>query len=785
MAIRNRCVARLPVVGLMILCSGLTVDLIKAQQIEVAEVVQTLVTLDVKGTERPDLSGSLKLVSAMGKRDPIIVQVEGASPIMIRLPASTTWQVTADINSYWFAGGVVTAGKEGTPSAATLELWPTGMISGIARPAAKEERIPQHLSLKFRSPRHFQFLTPQGGRAREEDVPESVVECPLDSVGSFSCEVPATTLDLALRAKGYISHYRWDVKVPRGETLTLGTLSFRRGASLVGWVEVDEGAIAEGGCTAHLLPRIAAGGGDPMVAAQIRNMGTDRKVQGNGFFHFDGIAPGTYVLEVEQAGFAPATMFPVEIWPDSETSLRDSLVLKRPLTLEIAVSPAKDAVGKAWDVRIFRASDFSAGFDSAPIYDAKADGEGLVRIPDQAPGTFYISVGDSLGNSVYSDHEVVVETPSDARIDIEVTMLTLNGELSFGGEALAGTLWFGGRHGAVRFQMTANDDGEFEGFLTRGGSWVVDVETEEPRVETQVLVEVEPDDAGEARVRIRLPDTEVFGFVVDPKGRGVEGARVSGLANGEVSFSTQSEVGGEFTLRGFEEGVLSIGARLWTQDGPLKSDNIVTPIQESVPYGPIELHLRATKTITGTVTSSRGPVVGAVVGISTWRPPEAYFGDVGRTDSAGTFTARISESAQILQATVSPPGHALGSFLFTADEEPRFEVASEGGDLEVILAENRMPVLFQGNLALDYHYLFDWARGHGIRPYSEEDRVIRLPRMAPGTYRACPREKRALAQASLAGDWQNGLDESLCVDGYLAAGSTLRLDLTATESAAP
>lgn len=437
-------VVRLLVVGLILEISGLT-DLIQAQKIEDAEMAEIRITLDVKGPEGPDLSGSLTLTSAMGKTAPMVAQVEGAGPLTIRLPAGTPWQVTADIDGYWFAGSVVTGGKLGTPSSTTLELWPTGTISGIATPSAGEERLPQTLLLKFHSPRRFQFLTPQGGPAREENVPESVVECPLDSTGSFSCDVPATTLDLALRVKGYVSHYRWDVKVPRGETLNLGTLSFRPGASLVGWVEVAEGSIADGGCTAHLLPRISAGGGDPIVAAQIRGMGIDRKVQRNGFFHFDGVAPGTYVLEVEQAGFAPATMFPIEIWPGSETALRDSLILERPLTLEIAVSPMADAVGKAWDVQVFRASDFSAGFDNVPIYDANADLEGKVWIPDQAPGTFAIKVDDSLGNSFYSDFQVVVETPSDAQIDIEITMLTLTGELTLGDEPLTGTLWFGGR----------------------------------------------------------------------------------------------------------------------------------------------------------------------------------------------------------------------------------------------------------------------------------------------------------------------------------------------------
>src|SRR4029077_4547295 len=53
--------------------------------------------------------------------------------------------------------------------------------------------------------------------------------CPVKD-RKVACPAPAAVLDLRLRAKGFVSHYRWAVAVPPNGDLDLGKLALRRGA---------------------------------------------------------------------------------------------------------------------------------------------------------------------------------------------------------------------------------------------------------------------------------------------------------------------------------------------------------------------------------------------------------------------------------------------------------------------------------------------------------------------------------------------------------------------------
>ncbi len=204
------------------------------------------------------------------------------------------------------------------------------------------------------------------------------------------------------------------------------------------WTSVEGGTISPGKCKAKLLPQIAAGGGDPAATSRLRNLETIAKVSETGFFQIEGVAPGTYVLEVTQEGLAPARVIPVEIWPDSETALRQSVVLRPPVTIEVSIAPALDLSEQPWNVAVLRASEYSASFDTAPVFDAEAGADGHVSIPGQAPGTFSVIVVDSEGNKVFFDHHVLVRDAADAVINIEIDYLALKGLLTFRDEPLAG-----------------------------------------------------------------------------------------------------------------------------------------------------------------------------------------------------------------------------------------------------------------------------------------------------------------------------------------------------------
>jgi hypothetical protein len=740
------------------------------------------IRLEVRSRSAGALEGHLRLIPTTGEGEAALqLSVANKSKVRAELPRGTSWQVVAEIDGHWTRNRLLTTPAEGR-SSLTLDLWPTGRIAGSVR-LEGEEDLPEEIMVRFSSPRTPKFVG--RGASRQSDPPEiplSLLECPVDERGQWSCELPATPLDLALRAESYVSHYRWGVVVPRDKTLRIGTLDLERGASLVGTAGVAEGVLVPDRCQARLVPRVAPGG-DRALARRIAETAVTAAVDRRGFFHFRGVAPGSYLLEIVQPGYAPARRFPIEVWPDAETSLRDPLILRRPLKLELTLAPPRDWLDQPWQVRIFRASDANAAFEDDPVYHDTADPEGRVVIDGQGPGTFLVTVADSRGNPVYSRHDLAVTGPDEARQRIEIDLVDLRGVLTLGEEPLSGTIWFGGRHGAVHVRMEADGKGEFHGILPRDGSWRVEVEAAEPEVRTETQVTVDADRRGEAEVELRLPDTEVFGRVVDGSAVPVVEARVNArTVNG--SFQTRTDEQGEFELRGFDSGPLELSATASTEDGPLTGESVLFPVSEGSPLGPIELQLRETERIRGEVWSHRGPIVGGTVVVFPLHPNNLAFTDRVRTDLEGRFEARIPRGTETLQVVVSPPGHALRALSLDAGELPaRIEVPAEGGVLEVAIPEGEEAqrgiemLVFQDGLTIPFAQLYDWARGHGA-PWGQGG-IVQIPRLAPGEYQVCLARQVEMARAGLEeAHWRAGLSEDRCASGYLAIGATLRLDLS-------
>jgi hypothetical protein len=188
--------------------------------------------------------------------------------------------------------------------------------------------------------------------------------CPVDETHRFSCELPAISADLSLGADGFIPRYRWGATIAAGKTADVGTVELARGASVAGWAVAEEGAVAPGRCTARLVRLVAPGGG--RIGLQIEETAAKAAVQKGGFFQLRGVAPGSYLLAVEQPGFAAARAFPIEVWPGAETVIKQPLVMRRPLTLEFAIEPPLDWLGHPWRVRVVRFSDFSANPEREP-----------------------------------------------------------------------------------------------------------------------------------------------------------------------------------------------------------------------------------------------------------------------------------------------------------------------------------------------------------------------------------------------------------------------------------
>jgi hypothetical protein len=684
----------------------------------------------------------------------------------LRVPPRSRWSLRVEVPGHWAAPEEVVAGEGEVTVLHRVPLWPTGTVSGSWKRPEKPAKLPREVDLRLDPP-------PTASARR---APRGTLTCPVDENGRWRCEVPAGRLDLAIQSPGHVPVYRWGVVLEAGKELPLGALPLREGSSLAGWVVVEDGALPAGRAKARLRPLVAGGNLDPDAGARLRRALLEAPVDGNGFFQLAGVAAGTYLVEVELPGFAPARAFPVEVWEGAETLLKRPLVLTRPLTLELSISPRLDWAGRPWQVEVSRVSDSSASVEPEPAWRGPAGEDGKVEVPGITPGAFHFEVADAEGNRFLSERDVRLETPADARRELVVNLVYLRGEVLRGGEPLAADLWFGGRFGSPRVKMASDEDGAFEGVLPRGGPWRVDLQADEPRIETHVEVEVKPDETGDAQVSIELPDTHLFGRVLDEAGRAVEGARVT-LNGLTAALVTKSGPEGEFELRAVPEGRAALDASVSSPEGPKTSDEVFVDLAGDRPVGPVELRLRRTRLVTGRVQSLRGPVPGAVVRVSPARPPMAYTESM-HTGLDGAFSIPVPSSAETVSIVVSPPGSTLKAFeVPVADHGAVLNVPDAGGDLHVRLpfppddpqAQNLTLVVLQDGRFLPPATLYRWAAGHGVR--FQDETGVNVPRLAPGEYTVCLGPLAVLEPRQVPA-W---IATARCASGPLAAGSRLEL----------
>lgn len=726
--------------------------------------------LEMKGTAEPPPETTIALRRTDAAGPPVRLTTTGNSPTGIMLPGNSTWEVSLDAPGFWAAQEVLRIEQAASASVQRLRLWRSAVVAGRLRLVEKTTSVPSALTLELDSPPG----PPQARALHRQRTP-----CVVGGDTRFTCSVPALNLDLTLRSEGFVPHYRWGMELEPGRTHDWGLVELRAGASIAGWVAVEEGALEPGQCRVRASPLLAPGPGGGPVAERLQKAISEAKVGGRGFFQIAGLAPGSYLLEAEQPGYSIARAFPLEVWPGAETLLHQPIVLQRPLTLEISLSPGRDWLGAPWSVEVLRASGFSAGFEAKPIFQGKAPPDGALRLPGQAAGTYAISLADSAGNRLYYDRARVVTGPSDAQIHVEVELIWLTGRVKFASEPLAATLRFGGRFGSLKAEMQSDEDGEFEGVLPRAGRWRVDVEALDPAVDSHLETTILADREKNAHVELEVPDTLVFGRVLDEAGQALPDAEVT-FSNRAASIVKRTNERGQFEVRGEALGQLQVSAEAYRPDGRLTSDEILLHLEDGSRHGPIELVVRRMQSLRGRVVGNRGPVAGARLLLSVTAPLLGAT-ETARTSVDGSFEARISGLAQAAQVVISPPGHALTAVEIPISQEPLvLAVGEEAGDLEVRLGstqeelgqQGKTVVILQNGLPLSPSTLFSWAAGHGV-PFVEE-RGYRVPHLAPGEYRVCLGPKQFSTEASLAAWFA---EKARCRSGFLGAGGTLTLDL--------
>ncbi|HKV13141.1 MAG TPA: carboxypeptidase-like regulatory domain-containing protein [Thermoanaerobaculia bacterium] len=632
-----------------------------------------------------------------------------------------------------------------------------GKVSGVVRIQDQGAPLPRQVLVKT-------LAVPSV--LKRPPAPQGAVDCPVDKKGAWSCSLPASVFDLVVSADGFTPQYRWGVKILPDKTVAVGTVELQRGASVAGWVTVEGGRIDPEQCIVR-LSSLSAGGADARKAIDLERVALERKVGKDGFFQLTSLAPGMYAVEVRQPGYAPARVDSVRVEPRTETFLGEPLVLTRLLDLQFQIDPAVDWLGRPWRAQVVRAD--GAARPRPVIFDGVADPEGLFTAPGQSPGLYEVTVLDSLGNRFHREPALAIG-PGDGRQTIEVSLVDLEGRLRLGSNSLAATLWFGGRSGTMSIRMEADEEGRFLGVLPHEGLWWIDVEAEEPRFRVRIRSEVKADRSGKSRLTLDLPDTRVFGRVVDEEGRPVEAHLF--LQGEGLDLFQSTEPDGTFDLRGLNEGALWLSA----ESSSRTSGRTFAPLTEGRAVGPLELKIRPTRRLTGTVASSLGPVAGSQVDLLAILPMDA--GSSATTDTAGSFSAELPEGVQRVAAIVSAPGFALRAYDLPAESPLALRVSEESGGLEIILPEepeelqrrNLVPVVFQNGLSIPIGLLRRWAHDQGQLWGAEP--TLRIPNVAPGEYRVCflPRQLELLNPGGMAPQ-----PAGACDAGVLSPGAILLL----------
>jgi hypothetical protein len=629
------------------------------------------------------------------------------------------------------------------------------------------DEVPDRATVRFR---------PSPGAA-DSARPEGEGICPVND-GIWRCEIPAGKNDIVIRAKGHVSHYFFDsISVP-GSTIDLGKLTLRRGASLTGTVATeDRTANEEKQARVFLVP-------DPSGSSESESERRQRKARisvsspnERGFFQFESLAPGRYIVEVRKAGFAPEWRS-VVILKDVEATLLDTVVLSRARSLEVSVIPRQNPWGHPWHVDVsrldrgYRTPKETRQESSVFKWDGLPSGRYrvTVRPPAERP---------EAHQTAWAFQDVELSGPTTT-ISIDAPAIPVEGTLSLGGKPVSGTLLFGRESMSISVPFDADDMGHFQGFLPTAGKWDVAVAVVDPSVERKLrgIDARMPSGKSTAVVDIDLPDAWLRGEVLDESGRPfpaaavrIESKPIKADAEEWIEIAAGSD--GSFSAHGLPFGRLVVRA---IGSGGLQSNSLAVTVEPGVSIPDLKLVLKHLPVLEGTILSPHGPVPGATIWAfpMPWQWPAGWSPESATTGADGNFTLSIPRSIDDLDIVVLAPGHAFKALRHRV-QQSRVPIVLESRGGRVVLSfrpsEGRQLYLLHGGAAVYGWVLNAWA----VSPVrsSPSQVVLEIADMEPGRYAICSAPASEFTTIASGGVPPSGA----CDSGFLSTGGNLTLAL--------
>jgi hypothetical protein len=628
--------------------------------------------------------------------DTVTADIVAPGEAVLELRPRTAWRLTADVPGLWAPPQIVTPP---IGDGVRVVLRPTGQLAGSIK-LLGNEAPPSELSLRFQTP---------PGVPAANAIAEASVTCPIVEK-RFICTLPAAPqLDLRLGVKGFVSHFFWDVPVTPAGKRDVGLLTLQRGASLAGQVVTAEGPALPQKCRVEISPAQAVTDHSEASQERLRRLALSASITERGFFHFEGIPPGAYVVTAEQPGFAPARLHPVTVLEKAETELREPLQLERPLTLEVKVVPPVDPLGQPWNLELMEQSTVPGSLRE--LAKVAVPENGVYRRPGLAPGGYLLLLNDQSGARM-GLQELQFDAATTTVL-FELPVVWVEGVVRLGDEPVSADVYFGGQWGnPEKIVMAADEAGEFTGYLPREGDWPIYVEVEAPPIRRNLPKrEVrQRKGARAAQVEIELPDTELSGVTVDENGEPIANALVS-LYEEDVALpnTTLTDPDGRFSYLGLAEGRSRIAA---------------SSVEKSSDQVEVEIH----EEVAGRVLAPGG---GGVPAAQVW---------------AQLFRADDGIPLQQLQqatTTVFPPGYTLiVRPPMAIDEGPLLlEAQSEGGSLTleqdepIVWGHDGVHIASIDGMPLPFFLLGRWGAVNGS-PNADPTRYT-IPQLPPGSYAIC------------------------------------------------
>ncbi|HYR28844.1 MAG TPA: carboxypeptidase-like regulatory domain-containing protein, partial [Thermoanaerobaculia bacterium] len=623
--------------------------------------------------------------------------VPGSEPVVLDLEdaraelAPGVYLIELRAPGWWMAPRLATIREDGT-----IDLAPrrTGFVEG---------------TLTAGTPVTIRFEDPGDASVSGES------QCAVQN-GAFRCEVPEGKLDLRIGSTGHVPHYRWGVSIAASRASTMGTLTFVPGSSLSGRLQVEEGTLRD---TRVTLVR----GRETLSTSP----------SPGGFFQFGPVSAGDYTLSAARKGLVSGTVA-VTIRDGHEARVRDPLILARPRSLAVAISPPINPIDRPWMVQLENDRHSEIPGSGAASLD------GSWRADNLAPGKYELRIRPD-GGPVWHVEEVEIEDPLTTQ-QVVMKSVRFRAKVRMGSEPLAAKVIFGGEFSPTPIPFRSGESGELQGILPEwpDGIWRVTVRSEQPKiVATLTDVKVTTDDAGVAHLDIVVPPTGIEGEVLDAGGKPAKRAIVNISGRHESRGLTQidTDEDGKFLLQGLPAGTYGVSASAPLVESPSVT---VTIGENDAELASVQLRLAPVRKLSGMVTLPDGrPVAGAKV---TAIPVDVPV-DLAMTDestSEGRFTVLVPSAAKTADIRVAAYGFTFSTSRRQITGEPLHIVVDPRGGTLVLDYNGTAgvePFLWHNGVASSADSLaVEWiARFDEDVPPGRSR--LRIPRLEPGEYQIC------------------------------------------------